>query len=88
MKSLWANIFKHYNQADENTINVIRKIPIFEDLSGKDLREIERILHHRLYKKDELIFRQGDAGVGMYIIEKGEVAIRLEPAGIVVAELS
>lgn len=87
MKSLWANIFKRNDQADTDTIDVIRKIPIFEDLSGKELREIERILHHRMYKQDELIFRQGDAGVGMYIIEKGEVAIRLEPAGIVVARL-
>lgn len=87
MKSFWANIFKKKNQKEETVSDILKKIPVFAGLSGKELRLLEQILHRRLYKGGELIFRQGDAGVGMYIIEKGKVAIRLEPAGQIVAEL-
>ncbi len=88
MKSLWQNIFKGRDKSEESIITILRKIPVFKDLKEKELAAIERILHRRNYKTDELIFRQGDAGVGMYIIEKGNVFIRLEPADIVVAELT
>ena len=88
MKSLWANIFKNNNRSDESIANILKKIPVFEDLSGKELDAIARILHQRQYRKDELIFRQGDAGVGMYIIQKGTVLIRLEPDNQVLAELT
>ncbi|GAB4340365.1 MAG: cyclic nucleotide-binding domain-containing protein [Calditrichia bacterium] len=88
MKSIWANIFKHRNDAEESVTEILGRIPVFQGLSRKEIRSIERILHRRLYKAGELIFKQGDAGVGMYIIEKGVVAIRLEPSEIVVAELA
>ncbi|GAB4378209.1 MAG: cyclic nucleotide-binding domain-containing protein [Calditrichia bacterium] len=88
MKSLWANIFQKKDEGDGNVIAVIKNIPVFKNLSRRELEAVERILHRRMYKMDELIFKQGDAGVGMYIIEKGQVAIRLEPSQQVVAELS
>lgn len=88
MKSLWANIFRNQTQSEETITSILKKIPVFEDLSGKELDAIARILHQRQYRKDELIFRQGDAGVGMYIIQKGQVHIRLEPDGQILAELT
>ncbi len=87
MKSLWQNIFKDRNQKEESISSILKRIPIFEDLSGKELKAIEHIMHRRNYKAGEPIFRQGDAGVGMYVIEKGRVQIILEPAGHVLAEL-
>ncbi len=87
MKSLWANIFKKNHQGEESIISILKKIPIFSELTRKELESIQHILHQRTYRKGEVIFRQGDAGVGMYIIEKGTVLIKLEPYGQIVAEL-
>ncbi len=88
MKSLWENIFKGRNESERSILTILKNIPIFEELSDKELGAIERILHERTYKEGELIFHQGDAGVGMYIIEKGRIDIRLEPSGQVVATLN
>ncbi|MEJ2634099.1 MAG: cyclic nucleotide-binding domain-containing protein [Calditrichia bacterium] len=87
MKSLWENIFRDKNQTEESISAILKKIPIFQELKDKELEAVERILHRRFYKQEEIVFRQGDAGVGMYIIEKGRVKIRLEPAGQIVAHL-
>jgi len=85
--SFWGNIFRSRDREEEGVLAILRGLPFFEDLSRKELTAIERILHRREYKPGEVIFYQGDSGVGMYIIEKGTVAIILEPTEQVLAEL-
>ena len=86
--TLWGNIFRKDDKEEENIYTVLKKIPIFKDLSKKELRAIERILHKRTYKPDEVIFREGDPGVGMYIIEQGHVNIILGKEEKLLAVLS
>lgn len=69
----WSNIFK--KQEDEDVRDILARVPIFEGLGKSDLKSIERILHRREYKTDEVVFHAGDMGVGMYIIEHGLVGI-------------
>jgi CRP/FNR family cyclic AMP-dependent transcriptional regulator len=88
MKSLWANIFKKEDNNSENISSILKKVPIFSDLSPNDLKALVRILHRRNYRREEIIFKEGDVGVGMYIVEKGTVFVRLEQSGEIVAELS
>jgi len=75
--TMWGNIFRKETQNEASIYTVLSNIPIFCDLNKKELRAIERILHRRTYKSEETIFREGDPGVGMYIIEKGRVNIIL-----------
>ncbi len=75
--SLWTNIFRKRDGEKEDILTVLKRIPLFQDLSRKELRQLERILHQRTYRKDEVIFNEGEPGVGMYIIESGEVRITL-----------
>jgi CRP/FNR family cyclic AMP-dependent transcriptional regulator len=62
-----------------STIQLLSRVPIFEELSRRELAAIERILHEREYVQDEIIFRAGEPGMGMYIVQKGKVAIISEP---------
>jgi len=90
MTTPWARAFGYRTQKDKsgNEIEaILTKIPIFEELSKRELSEIERILHRRDYEDGESIFRQDEPALGMYIIQSGEVAIVLEPSGIQVSEL-
>lgn len=87
MDSFWGNIFKNRKKEEESIFTILRKIPIFEELNNRELEAIERILHRRTYRPGELIFCQGDAGVGMYIIVEGTVEIIYEPSNQVLAEL-
>jgi len=70
---LWSNFFRPDSEKDIYTL--LRSVPIFEDLSRRDLKALERILHRRKYHAGEYVFREGDPGLGMYIIEQGEVSI-------------
>ncbi len=50
---------------------------MFEQLEGEDLEQLSALLRTRRYAKGEVIFHQGDVGRALYVIRKGEVAIRL-----------
>ncbi len=68
--------------ATEKRITVLKKVPIFSELSEKDLLGLIDDFRVRRYKKDELIFRQGDESREIYIVLKGKVRIfKISPAG-------
>jgi CRP-like cAMP-binding protein len=74
---LWENFFKPTTK--EKEINAILKENIlFQDLTQRQLKFVANIVHLRKYRKDEAIFRQGEVGVGMYIIVQGAVDITVE----------
>jgi CRP-like cAMP-binding protein len=86
--TLWGNVFHKKIISENNIYQVLAGIPIFEDLNRKELRAIERILHKRNYKENEILFHEGDPGVGMYIIEQGRVNITLGKEEKLLAVLS
>jgi len=72
---IWGNIFKDKNNQGQNIGPFLKNIPLFAKLGKRELREIERVIHRRQYKSSEVIFWQNEPGVGMYIVQRGEVAI-------------
>jgi CRP/FNR family cyclic AMP-dependent transcriptional regulator len=88
MNKLWENIFKIRRKQIDKVDDILMKIPIFQDVDKGELRKIKRILHQREYKKDELIFNEGDVGLGMYIIVGGSVEIVCGPQSHILAELN
>ena len=87
MRSLWENIFRRGGREEQQLHELLGRIPLFERLNRRELQAVARILYRRRYEAGETIFRQGDTGIGMYIIEGGSVAIINEPAGQVLTEL-
>lgn len=86
MDSFWGNIFR---QTDEESVfTLLRDIPLFDGLSSGELSKVKTILHRREYEPDEVLFHQGNPGVGMYIIQEGTIAIIDETTGGTLAELS
>lgn len=86
--TMWGNIFKKKQIHEESIYDVLHKVPIFKDLNKKELKAVERILHRRFYKEGEMLFNEGDPGVGMYIIEQGRVNVTLGPEKKLLATLS
>jgi uncharacterized membrane protein len=60
-----------------NDPHSLRSIPTLGELERIDLLSGARELQRRSFRAGETIFRQGDAGNAMYIIESGDVQIRL-----------
>ncbi|QXD14240.1 cyclic nucleotide-binding domain-containing protein [Rhodocaloribacter litoris] len=86
MNSIWDNFFRR-GPGRPSMHDLLRGIPLFADLNRKELDAVERILYRREYAPGEVVFRQGEPGVGMYIIEQGRVCIIREPSGHVLATL-
>jgi len=53
----------------------------FENLSNSDIAEIKSYSLTKAYKKNELIFSEGDAVDSFYIIESGQVSIYVDKCG-------
>jgi CRP-like cAMP-binding protein len=75
---LWDTSFIRRETNKSPTFLILRKIPIFSDLTDKELKEVEKIAHLRKYSANELIFHQGTPGNGMYVIMSGSVDIMEE----------
>lgn len=77
----WDNIFRK-DAKEKQLRHHLKSNYLFEALSNRELHFIEQIVHERSYRPNEVIFRQGEAGVGMYIIAKGNVDIFAQENGL------
>lgn len=59
----------------------LSKIPIFENLSPADHDTLAALWHPRELKVGEILFRVGEKGDAMYVIQKGIVEIRIPIQG-------
>ena len=67
----YMEIRKHLSQAD-----------LFKDLAVAQLDEIARIVSDKEYKKGQLIFAEGDEGIGFYMVISGRVKVyKVSPDG-------
>lgn len=74
MNYLWDNLFRR-GKKDDDVRSVLRENILFQDLSERDLRFVEGLVHVRRFHAGEPVFRQGEVGVGMYLIAKGRIEI-------------
>ena len=90
MSSRLARLLGYHRKEEEQVRirEILKAIPIFADLSRRELAAVERILHRREYQPDETIFHVDEPGMGMYIIEFGRVAIMSDPPPLSLVELS
>lgn len=77
MKYLWENLFRK-NQKEQDILSLLKDNFIFGDLNFKELQLVRKSVHTRHFKAGELIFKQGELGIGMYIVSKGTVNISIE----------
>jgi CRP/FNR family transcriptional regulator len=61
-------------------VDQIAAIPLFEGLPDGQLKALARICLLRTYRKGQMIFADGDEGIGFYIVQSGRVRIfKLSP---------
>jgi CRP/FNR family cyclic AMP-dependent transcriptional regulator len=74
---VWENIFRGKSKS-ESIRHRLKENILFQDLNFHELRLVENIVNVRHYRPTEPIFKQGEVGVGMYIIISGVVNIYVE----------
>jgi len=72
---LWDKITLEKEDPIKEQIKLMSKIALFQNIPKRSLKLIRSRCHIRYYKKDEHIFREGEPGIGLYIILEGKVEI-------------
>jgi CRP/FNR family cyclic AMP-dependent transcriptional regulator len=62
---------------DRPAIEALRRCPLFAPCSDELLADIARQLRSRSYRRNEVIFHQGDPGDALHVITRGAVKILL-----------
>jgi CRP/FNR family transcriptional regulator, cyclic AMP receptor protein len=75
--AVWKNLFSQRVVKEGSTEEVLSKVPAFANLAPRELKEVATIVHKREYRTGEPVFYQGDPGLGMYIVQDGEVSITI-----------
>ena len=91
IKALWGNPFKKRVPDLESDIDFLSSVPLFDSLTRRQKYRLFASIHTRHYKQGEIVFRQDDPGVGLYIVRNGMVDVYNEYSDMTrnkIAELS
>lgn len=72
--SFWTNLFKNPTEKSELK-DMLQSIPAFNQLTNTQIKNLIELTHNRFYEAGEYIFHQGDPGIGLYIVQEGEIRI-------------
>jgi CRP/FNR family transcriptional regulator len=59
----------------EETVELLARVPMFRELSRRDLEELGQVAVPRTYGRGQVVFRQGDHGDTCYIVRSGSVRV-------------
>ena len=63
--------------ATQMTLEALRSVPLFASLDDQAATELRRLLSDKIVSSNTRLFRQGDKGDAMYLIESGRVRISI-----------
>ena len=76
VNNFWDYIFHSYRKEKETSVlEILRGIPLFEQLTRRELKTVAKIIHRRKYRQGELLFLKDDPGAAMFIIKSGAINI-------------
>jgi CRP/FNR family transcriptional regulator, cyclic AMP receptor protein len=59
----------------EGAANLLKRVPIFSDLDGKELERIASSMKQRIFNAGDTVTAEGKTGVGFFVIEEGEATV-------------
>lgn len=70
------------SSSSEDTIALLRRVPVFSTLSTEELDSVALVAVPRRFEAGEVVFKEGDEGSTCYIVRSGRArAIRQHPDG-------
>src|ERR671933_2830530 len=59
----------------EDTAALLARVPLFADLTERDLTQLAQVAVPRTYEAGEAVFREGDSGDTCYVVREGSVRV-------------
>jgi len=69
---------RNVDQRTAEIIHLLGEVPLFQELRRTALHELAEITHERIYRRDEFLYYENDPGMGLYVVEQGNVRLLLE----------
>jgi CRP/FNR family transcriptional regulator, cyclic AMP receptor protein len=58
-----------------------RRVPLFADLSPPQLEQLEGLAHQCSYEAGQTVFREGEPGIGVFVVTSGMFELRHDAGG-------
>ena len=75
IQEFFGNPFEKSGSDLKGDVDFLTAVPIFDTLTRRQKTKLYSIIHIRHYNQGEMVFRQGDPGVGLYIVRDGQVEV-------------
>lgn len=79
--SIFRRVLSVRPAVDDRVMSVIGQTRLFENLSLSDIERLAEQVTVRTFNPGDLMFREGDEGDGLYVIDEGSVEIFIAPEG-------
>jgi len=56
-------------------VDLIRRVPLFGDLSDRELRDVANSMKERTFKAGDTVMAEGKGGVGFFVIDEGTASV-------------
>ena len=66
---------KHMHAPPEEIVDLLRDVEMFQGLGERPLRRLASLFDLRRLEKDQILFRQGDAGDRIFLVKEGFLAV-------------
>jgi CRP-like cAMP-binding protein len=76
-KFLWSDFFTKKSEVDVTVVSTLKANKLFKRLSPREIAYVAKVVHMRHYEPNDQVFAQYEKGLGMYMIAKGAIEIRL-----------
>ena len=78
----WASLFEPNQTEDEELAAMLGRLPVFDTLTNRELRRVERIIHRRRFGASEVVIPAWVPRSGLFVVERGSVdVVRQLPSG-------
>jgi CRP/FNR family cyclic AMP-dependent transcriptional regulator len=61
--------------ADQETVQLLKQVPLFSDLDNRELGQIAESMKERRFSAGQEIAREGESGVGFFVIKEGNAKV-------------
>lgn len=65
-----------------DVLETLREMTVFRPLTRRQMRHLAGAMHRRRYAKDEVIYYEGDPGLGFYVVQSGHVRLLVDDGGL------
>ena len=58
-------------------VKVLQRVPLFADLSRREVQQIARLFKVRRFSEGETVIKEGSGGAAFFVIESGEATVSI-----------